>query len=133
MKTILVPTDFSKDASNAVRYATAIAKKEKAKIILLHAFHFTYISPDVPAQFAAETIEAMKADSEHKLKLISSEIVKSKIECEYLNNEGFTLDVILKAIEKQKPDLVIMGTKGASGIKEVLIGSNTAKVIEKSL
>lgn len=132
MKTILVPTDFSKNAGNAVQYAIKIAKKQKAKIILLHVFHFPYVTPDTPVQFISETIEEIQKTSEKKLKLLSSDIIKSKIKCEYLNHEGLPAGVILETIEKKKPDLVIMGTKGASGIKELIMGSNTAKVIEKS-
>lgn len=132
MKTILVPTDFSKNADNAIKYAAAIAKKENAKIILLHAFYFVYTSPDVPALFVSETNEIIEQAAEKKLKTICSGIIKSKVECEYLNKQGPAVYTILEVIEKKKPDLVIMGTKGASGIKKMLIGSTTTKIIEKA-
>ena len=44
MKTILVPTDFSKNAENALLYAINLAKRMSAKIILLHSFHVDYTS-----------------------------------------------------------------------------------------
>jgi nucleotide-binding universal stress UspA family protein len=133
MKTILVPTDFSKNANNALDYAIKLAEKENAKIILLHAFHVTYIYPDVPMQYLNEQIESAEEIANKQLKLLCEKVEKSKIlECEFINKESSAVDFILETITKRKPDLVVMGTKGASGIEEMLVGSNTAKVVEKA-
>ena len=48
MKTIFVPTDFSDNAEKALEFAVCMAKKENARILLFHAFHMPYVSPDVP-------------------------------------------------------------------------------------
>ena len=133
MKTILVPTDFSKNANNALDYAIAIAKKENAKIILAHAYNIIYIYPDVPVQYAADQIKATEYGAKKQLDALCAKVRSSgKLRCDYLNKQGLAVDVILEVAEKIKPDLIIMGTKGASGVQEVLIGSNAAKVIEKA-
>lgn len=133
MKTILVPTDFSKNANNALNYAIEIAKKEHAKIILLHAFHVAYIYPDIPIQDLTEQIQAEEQLAHKQLKLLCDKVEESgTLKCEFIYKESLAVDFILYTIKKKKPDLVIMGTRGASGIKELIIGSNTAKVVEKA-
>ena len=133
MKAILVPTDFSKNAENAINFAVAFAKKENAMLILLHAYHFTYPVSDFPDEIIVEEISETKKISEEKLKTLCLKIMQTdKVICERVCKEGLATDVILEASEKIHPDFIVMGTKGASGIKEVFVGSNTAKVIEKS-
>ncbi|MDP3555982.1 MAG: universal stress protein [Bacteroidota bacterium] len=133
MKTILVPTDFSKNADNALEYAIEIAKKEKANILLLHAFHITYIYPDVPIQYASEEIHEAEEAANKKLKKLCSKVISDgEITCESICKQGMVVHTILEITKKKKVDLIVMGTKGASGIKEFLFGSNTARVIEKS-
>lgn len=133
MKTILVPTDFSKNATNALNYAVALAKKENAKIILLHVYYILYISTEVPMDFYSAQVAAAEQAASKKLKSLCKKVQNiQKIKCEIINREGLTVDTILDTIKKKKPDMVIMGTKGASGIKEVFMGSNTASVIKKA-
>ncbi|MFM9944026.1 MAG: universal stress protein [Bacteroidia bacterium] len=132
MKTILVPTDFSKNANHALKYAIELAKKENAKILLLHAYQTTYVAPDVPYQYAAAIFGVAQELAEKKLK---SQLLKTKaqgVQCESLNIEGSIVHTITEVAEKKKPYLIVMGTKGASGFAEVIIGSNTAQVIEKA-
>jgi nucleotide-binding universal stress UspA family protein len=134
MKTILVPTDFSRSANNALDYAVEIAKKEKAKIILLHAYDIVYISPDTPIQYFDMELTDIKGAAQKRLVKLSA-IVESatKIKCEILNLQGLPVDLIADTVKSKKINLVVMGTKGASGISEVLIGSNTARVIGKAM
>jgi nucleotide-binding universal stress UspA family protein len=133
MKTILVPTDFSENANNALDYAIELAKREDAKIILLHAFHVTYIYPDIPMQYLTEQMQSLEEITNRELKLLCEKVEKSgELTCEFYNKESLAVDFILDTIEKKKPDLVVMGTAGASGFKEMIIGSNTAKIVEKA-
>jgi nucleotide-binding universal stress UspA family protein len=131
--TILVPTDFSKSAQNAVSYATAFAKETNAKLILLHAFRIVYPASDVHGELVIEEISVTQKKANEKLDKLCQDIVKkSKVKCDYLCKEGFAMDVILETSKKINPDFIIMGTKGASGLKGVVFGSNTATVIEKA-
>jgi len=74
---ILVPTDFSKNAANALNYAIAIAKKGKAKIILLHAFNRVYLSPDIPMEYFAVELSAIELAAEKNLKALCDKIKKA--------------------------------------------------------
>lgn len=110
-----------------------MAKKERAKIILLHAFHISYVTPEIPGQLITESMAVIEERGKRKLKDICFEIIEDKkVNCEYLCKHGFAVDVIIETASLLNIDLIVMGTKGASGLTEILIGSNTASVIEKS-
>ena len=134
MKKILVPTDFSKNSENALDYAIELAQNEETTIILLHSFYVMYTSPEIPMEFIVEQSSAIQKDADTRLAELSKKTEKyDKINCETISMEGFVVDSILTLVKKRKIDLVVMGTKGASGIAEMLIGSNTAKVIVKAI
>jgi nucleotide-binding universal stress UspA family protein len=133
MKTILVPTDFSKNAENALFYAIELAKKEKSKIILLHTYLInypvSYTSVDLIMEEKKEALEY----SEHQLKAESMKITHAgEIAYEYISEESTPIDAILKVAKERKVDLIIMGTKGESNLANAIFGSNTAAVIEKA-
>lgn len=132
-KTILVPTDFSKGAGNALEYAVALAKKENAKIILLNVYHLTVYISELTGKSDRQIVEEMESSVNKNLQSLCRNISKTKkVKCEYISKYDLAVDGILDTIREIKPDMVIMGTKGASGVKEILMGSNTAKVIEKA-
>src|SRR6188768_1364823 len=63
MKTILVPTDFSKNADNACKYAIGIAKETKAKIILMHAYETPVLYTEVPMTMQMDVMMFEKSAS----------------------------------------------------------------------
>jgi nucleotide-binding universal stress UspA family protein len=135
MHTILVPTDFSLIADNALNYAIPIALKEKANIILVHAFKIDlmYSRHAFPTYFIEHEIMQAGRNAEHHLRLKCEWLKKDhNIDCDYMSMLGQAIDVIQKTIKKMKPDLVIMGTKGASGINGMLVGSTAARVIGRA-
>jgi nucleotide-binding universal stress UspA family protein len=133
MKTILIPIDFSSNSENALNYAIDFAKKENAKLVLLNVFDISYASGAVPYTILAEERSNLKRESDEKLKVASLKIeFAGCTHHEAISVEGFTVDVILDVIKKKQVDLVIMGTKGATGFSGVIFGSNTAKIIEDS-
>lgn len=132
MKTILIPTDFSGNAQNALEYSIELAKREKVKLILVHAYHITYIAPDVPVQYLTEELVFANEAAKKQIEKLTEKVESNGIRCESVIKQDNAVDLILEVAGKRKPDLIVMGTKGASGIKEVIIGSNTAKVIEKA-
>ncbi len=131
MKAILVPTDFSKPAEDALKYAVELAKKEDAKIFLLHVYKFIYVSPIVSSDLVVEQFRASEQDVLKKLKKICTKIIeKSKINCVPLNREGLVVDTILDIAKKKRINKIVMGTNGASLVSRAIIGSNTAKVVQ---
>lgn len=138
MKTILVPTDLSKCADNAVRYAIRFAEKNKGHLIFFHST-FQFIPTRSPNKLYLKSVEAEK---QKKAKLLSANIGKIyKSLSKKRSNKTSSLIVkyspeavtdIMRVLNKRSIDFVIMGTKGASGVREVLMGSNTAKVIAEA-
>jgi nucleotide-binding universal stress UspA family protein len=130
MKTILVPTDFSNNANNALKYANDFATAINNKIILLHSYLPLVGKYNMIAGIVAEDIAIQKKSSEKNLEKISSKYVK--VPNSHLVKIGDTVDEIIDAAEKSKSQIIIMGTHGSSGLKRILFGSNTSEVISRS-
>lgn len=129
MKKILVPTDFSEAAFNALEYAIKLSKKIESEILLLNA----YAAPSTSSSVMIDLTDVLREDSEKGL-----ENVKNKALELYPNTNidtiGYNGDLIASVWHSSKNndiDFIIMGTTGASGLKEVFLGSNTAALIQE--
>lgn len=132
METILVPTDFSRNAENALKYAVDLAKKEGAKIILMHACHNNYINSDVPYFEIGDVLVKTRKDSKKMLKAMVQQFIEPEnIPYDTMIVEEFPVEAITLVLAETEVDLIVMGTKGASGIMGTVFGSNTATVIER--
>ena len=137
MLRILIPTDFSKNSWNAISYGLEMFKKTKCTIFLLH------INPLPPYSGAGSSVrgstemlrETMLKDSQNQLNNLLEKIdKKGKNELHTFVTIAlydFFVDSIKREVEDKKIDLIIMGTKGASGLKKAAMGSNTGDVITK--
>lgn len=137
MKTILIPTDFSKVAKIATKVAIGIAKRASAKLVLLHIIE----RPDSVSFNIEGQISELDnwEDKLYTLKLIE----KAKKEMAAVREEAGAIDVnvtselrlgnpfhgMREVITEHDVDLVVMGTSGHSKLEEMIIGSNTEKVI----
>lgn len=138
MKKILVPTDFSDYAGEALAYAVELCKNTGGgEITLLNAYPITSISPYVYDQL----IKSIRKDvSESTLKKLTDEWNKVKkrlkpgndIKVRFKAIEGKIVESIIEAAKKEKSDIIVMGTKGAGKIKRILFGSIASQVIEKA-
>jgi nucleotide-binding universal stress UspA family protein len=137
MKKILVPTDFSNPAKLATEVAIEIARKANAEIVLLHVIEIA--SDD---SFNAEGQVSQSDDWEDKLFTLKMiEVSKKKLSeaRKAVEDEGVPVSYKLKmgnpfhamrtSITDEKADLVVMGTSGRSKLEEMIIGSNTEKVV----
>lgn len=130
---ILIPTDFSKLAEVAAEYAVKMAKKANAEIILLHA---AFIDAPPRAQVALKKnqileamVESATRDMEQLVENLRKEI-GSEPTINYKIAKGDSVEsVVNKFVQDNQVDLIVMGTKGASGLIKVLMGSNTNAVI----
>lgn len=139
MKNILVPTDFSDEAKIALDFAVQLAKKSNATIQLLHVIEipsgsFAVIG-DVYAGSAAmdhiyntQLMTAIQENMDRQISLVKEQQVNINSALEY----GNVYRQIEKWSKETDADLIVMGTKGASGWHEVLIGSNAEKIIRRS-
>ena len=132
-KTILAPTDFSDTAINALHYAASLALHFGGRLRLLHAIGIHASSASQEASFAmADEVARIEEDELAKLRLMFIRKYPS-LEIDASSELGFPVEVIASFAAETKPDLIVMGTRGASGIREILIGSNTASLIRKTI
>src|SRR6188472_2549044 len=104
MKTIIAPVDFSEASTNALSFAAEIAKRTRANLLIVNILE----KPEDEAEAKTKL-----ANVESKLKSVSG----SDLNCEALFVHGGSLTTALSnVIKKQDPDLIVMGTKGASGL-----------------
>jgi nucleotide-binding universal stress UspA family protein len=130
MYKILVPTDFSVNASNATDFAFEIASRSGAEIALFHCFDEDY---DTEGNYV-QVFDLAKKSADAALNKVAESYQKhpkhGKIKLGLHTLPGNLVDAIQEIIGITHADLIIMGTRGASGLKEILIGSNAVRVIE---
>lgn len=133
MKTILVPTDFSKGAEKALYYAIEFAKKENAKLLILNAYSVNYPVAETPLYVVDEIKTAARAEAETKLKSLEAIIQHAgNISAEFHAEEGAPAQVVPGFAKDENVDLIVMGTQGVNSIANRVFGSTAAKVIEKA-
>lgn len=134
MKAILVPTDFSKIARNAVDYAAEIAIRTKSKLILMHIYHVPVVSSEAPVILPVwEDIEKDCMLSLNKIKNSLQRKYDKELKIECIYQMGFAVDEIIKQYtEDRNIELIIMGMNGAGYLGEKLIGSNATELIRRS-
>jgi nucleotide-binding universal stress UspA family protein len=133
MKKILVPTDFSEQAENALKVAAQLARKNKSEIYLLHMLELPLSLVD-PANSGGDLPEAlffMKLAHKRFKEMMSKDYLEGIKVFETVQFQE-TFDGIVEAAGKHGVDLIVMGSHGASGFKEMFIGSNTEKVVRTS-
>lgn len=136
MVNILVPTDFSALSKVAVLYAIKIANKLDGNITLLHV-----VTISAPVRVSMhDKMKELEEDlirfAERDLNKLTKEVYKSSktnspIQCSVVRGGDFNL-AVKKEAKRLKTGLIVMGTKGASGLKKTVVGSNTASIIESS-
>lgn len=130
MKTIIVPTDFSPIAGNAMRYAIDMARAVKASLLLLHVYQVPVSFTDTPIVLVS--IEDLRKGAEeqiHRLKNEVEEQTAGELKVYTETRLGNVADELENLCNKISPFAVVMGTKGASGMERILFGSNTLTAI----
>lgn len=135
MINLLIPTDFSPAARTALNYGVALASKLDASIHIIHMIHvesFTHAAAQVHMNMI---LEKMTENAQHDLHKLAEELKqthkKLKIKTDSLQGE-FLSSTINSYVKDHGIDLVVMGTRGASGILGNILGSNASDVIARS-
>ena len=130
MKTIIIPTDFSPIATNALHYGIDMAQTINASVLLVHVYHVPLVIADVPVVVISE--DELKNNAEEKLADLKKEVEhisssKLKIYTEALfGNVSGELENLCNRIS---PFAVVMGTVGASATERAFFGSNALSAI----
>lgn len=133
MKRILVPTDFSEHAEDALKVAAQIAKKNDSEIILLHMLELPHQSNDaiLGGISIPETMLFMKKANETLDEVASKPYLDGIAVTEVVKMDK-PIHGITQISKDYDVDLIVMGSHGSTGIEELLIGSNTEKVVRNS-
>lgn len=136
-KHILIPTDFSQNARNALDYAISLYRDTPATFYLLNAFQLFHLTTDsvIEPKPGDRAYEEAKLSSEQGLKkLVESTETgadQKMHKFEWISTYNNVLDAIKEIAEEKNMDLIVMGTKGENNPINVLYGSNAVNVMEK--
>lgn len=136
MKRILFPTDFSEESNNAFVYALKLADAMKAEVVTLHAYELPQLHmgglpntlKDVYDTIELENFENFK-DQIPLLRNIAKKYNLEHVKISNILKHGDLIWAIKNVTKEEKIDYVVMGTKGATGLKETFLGSNTGTVM----
>ncbi|MGL2994414.1 universal stress protein [Flavobacterium sp. TSSA_36] len=133
MKRILVPTDFSVCAENALKVAAQLAKKNHAEIFVLHMLELPNQMSDAISNGKSipEVMFFIQKAKETMTELLDRSYLENIKTTEFVQFEK-AFDGIITFTKKNNIDLIVMGSNGSSGTQEIFVGSNTEKVVRLS-
>ena len=137
MKKIILPTDFSENAFNAINYAQQLFKEEECTFYLLNTY--------TPAVYQAEYVlhspgqiglgDLYQSNSLELLEEVKAKMIRNHNNPKHtiITHAAFNLvaDEVKEMVDKEGAELVVMGTQGATGAKEILFGTHTVHVIKQ--
>lgn len=131
---ILVPVDFSTLANNAIQTAIAMSKRQLSTITLMYVIENTYVLfPPEASVAAGALLPQLVQDANQNLSTLAKELrVKHDIVVNHIVQSGNPADEICRWALHKKMDLIVMGTHGASGLREFFMGSNAYRVVKNA-
>lgn len=136
MKKIIIPTDFSDNAWDALIYAIRLFDDISCTFYVLNTYQVSSSRVLNTIHKERDTLmyHFLKEESEKELKKISTHLndtlLNDKHKYKILSKFGSLIPILKNIVSTENIDLIIMGTTGASGIKEIFMGSNAVKVIK---
>lgn len=132
MKRIVVPTDFSASATSAMNYAVEMAKDIGAAIHLYHVYQVPVAVSDVPVVIVS--VEELKKNAEEQLEYLKKGIVHitsdKPVTVTTEATMGNTVDELEELCKRMHPFMVVMGSRGSTGMERILFGSTTLTAIK---
>ncbi|SDE48351.1 Nucleotide-binding universal stress protein, UspA family [Pricia antarctica] len=135
MRKVLIPTDFSENAFNALKYACQVFKYEKSEFYIIHAYADEVYREDIAKE--RSTLETLKASalerSDGKLKQTEDQLkeysANPKHTYTFVSVFANLIDAANDWVEHEDMDIVVMGTRGATSDGKIVFGSNTLQVM----
>jgi universal stress protein A len=127
---VLVPTDFSPDSEAALAWARSLVSRTGGKLVLLHAYDLPQLAL-TGSGLAAAGIEKALADSARE-KLAELRQTLNGVEVETHVSAARPDPAILDAVERLHADLIVLGTRGRTGLAHVVLGSTAERVIRRA-
>ncbi|MBT8300625.1 MAG: universal stress protein [Maribacter sp.] len=136
MRKILVPTDFSDNAFNALKYACQVFKYEKSEIFIMHAYADEVYQQDKLTRRSQLDLvkEKISQSSEIQLKKILEEIKhhypNPQHNYKIVSSFGSLIDEVDDLVNQENMDIVVMSTRGETNDRSITFGSNTLQVLK---
>ncbi len=133
IRRILVPLDFSDHADPVLEWVSHLAQQHNSRVILLHAYHLpvefqqlegAYLPPDFWSN--------VKTEAEQNLSRFSEQLRGRGIDVDVEVREGYPATVIEEEAVRLEVDLIVIGTRGLTGVKHLLLGSIAERVVQKA-
>jgi nucleotide-binding universal stress UspA family protein len=116
-----------------IEWGTHLAEEHQSRLILLHAYHLPVEFQQLEGAYLPQDFWAnVKTEAQQHLSKYSEEISRKGIEVETVVREGYPATVIEDEAVRQNVDLIVIGTRGLSGIKHLLLGSIAERVVQKA-
>lgn len=136
MRKIVIPTDFSNNAFNALKYAVDLFKYEKSDFILLHAYadevynHETLISQELLERLKEQTLTRSSKKMETIISKIQEYSPNPRHNFRSFSGFGALVDEVNDLVNEENADITIMGTRGKTNDRNISFGSNTLQVLK---
>jgi nucleotide-binding universal stress UspA family protein len=135
-KHLLVPTDGSALSDAAVRMAVTLARESGAKVTALHVipeFHVLAYGTEMLADTEDRFIQVTRQHAENYLAEVTKAATQVGVECDTVSrNHAHPYEVIISVAEQRGCDLIVMASHGRGGMRALLLGSETQKVLTHS-
>jgi nucleotide-binding universal stress UspA family protein len=130
IKKILVPVDFSESSATAVEHAIEFAKAFDAEIDLIHSCHANpaVITP-YGSVFPGNLFDSLRAAASEQLEKVRDQVRAAGIEATTHLSDNVPSCAIVDAAQELSSDLIVMGTRGLTGLKHVVLGSVAERTV----
>ena len=139
MQKILVPTDGSENAIKAGEYAISLADLSGAEIVVLNVIDTYYLNAIPQSEVREEVDEELRNDVKSAVEKFEETIKENQcngkcqnIKFKVLIKEGKPANIILKTIEEEGVDQVIIGKSGKQGLEKFILGRTTDKIVREA-
>jgi nucleotide-binding universal stress UspA family protein len=130
---ILVPVDFSENTPAVLDWAAHLAEEHGSAVTLLHAYHLPVEFQQLEGAYLPQDFWAsVKSEAEQNLSRYAEPLRARGLTVELIVREGYPATVIEEEAIEQRADLIVIGTRGLSGLKHLLLGSIAERVVQKS-
>ena len=133
IRKILCPIDFSQHADLVVEWAAHLAEEHDSEVILLHAYHLPVEFQQLEgAYLPADFWDSVKEEAERCLGEYAEKLRARNLAVREIVREGYPASVIEEEAIEEKANMIVMGSRGLSGLKHLLLGSIAERVVQKA-
>lgn len=133
VRTILVPVDFSEHAAPVIDWAAHLGEEHGSRVVLFHAYHLPVEFQQLEgAYLPPEFWTNVKSEAESTLEGHAAALRQRGLQVDVVVREGYPATAIEEEAERQDADLIVIGTRGLSGFKHLLLGSIAERVVQKA-